>query len=108
MSNQELLLQNLTPGTYQICVTEKISSFQTCYNAEINEPLPLNVTSKINKSEKIISLKFEGVKKYFVNINGKKITIYENEKDFNLAKGLNIIEVIPHWIVKELIKNIYI
>ena len=93
MSNQELLIQNLTPGTYQICVMERISSFQTCYTTEINEPLPLNVTSKINKSNKIISLNFEGGKKYFVNINGKKFTTHENEKDFNLAKGLNIIEV---------------
>ncbi|MFL2611059.1 MAG: T9SS type A sorting domain-containing protein, partial [Flavobacteriaceae bacterium] len=93
MSNQELLLQNLIPATYQICVMEKISSFQTCYTAEISEPLPLNVTSKINKSNKIISLNFEGGKKYIVNINGKKFITYENEKDFNLAKGLNIIEV---------------
>ena len=93
MSNQELLLQNLTSGTYQICVMEKISSFQTCYTAEISEPLPLNVTSKIDKSNKIISLKFEGGKKYIVNINGKRFTTYKNQKDFNLAKGLNIIEV---------------
>ena len=93
MSNQELLIQNVTPGTYQICVMERISSFQTCYTTEINEPLPLNVTSKINKSNKIISLNFEGGKKYIVNINGKKFTTHENEKDFNLAKGLNIIEV---------------
>ena len=93
MSNQELLLQNLTYGTYLICVMEKISNFQTCYTAEISEPLPLNVTSKIDKSNKIISLKFEGGKKYIVNINGKRFTTYENQKDFNLAKGLNIIEV---------------
>ena len=93
MSNQELLIQNLTPGTYQICIMERISSFQTCYTTEINEPLPLNVTSKINKSNKIISLNFEGGKKYIVNINGKKFITKENEKDFNLAKGLNIIEV---------------
>ncbi len=93
MSNQELLIQNLTPGTYQICVMERISSFQTCYTTEINEPLPLNVTSKINKSNKIISLNFEGGEKYIVNINGKKFLTKENEKDFNLAKGLNIIEV---------------
>ena len=72
---------------------ERISSFQTCYTTEINEPLPLNVTSKINKINKIISLNFEGSKKYIVNINGKKFTTHENEKDFNLAKGLNIIEV---------------
>tara|TARA_B100001778_G_C18327278_1_gene511367 strand:+ start:71 stop:586 length:516 start_codon:yes stop_codon:yes gene_type:complete len=72
---------------------EKISSFQTCYTAEISEPLPLNVTSKIDKSNKIISLKFEGGKKYIVNINGKRFTTYENQKDFNIAKGLNIIEV---------------
>ena len=93
MSNQDLLLQNLIPGTYQICVMEKSSSFQTCYTAEISEPLPLNVTSKINKSNKIISLNLEGGKIYIVNVNGKKFITYENEKDFNLAKGLNIIEV---------------
>ena len=33
------------------------------------------------------------VKKYIVNINGKRFTTYENEKDFSLANGLNIIEV---------------
>ncbi|MDC3050857.1 M12 family metallo-peptidase [Bacteroidota bacterium] len=93
MINQELLIQNLSPGTYQICVMEKDSSFQTCYITEISEPPPLNVTSKFNRSNKILSLKFEGGKKYIVSINGKKITTYEKEKDFNLNDGLNIIQV---------------
>ena len=93
MFNQQLLIQNLSPGTYQICVTEKISSFQTCFTAEIKEPLPLNVTSKIDNLNRKISLNFEGGKKYIVNINGKIFTTYENEKDFNLKNGLNIIEV---------------
>ena len=71
----------------------KDSSFQTCYITEISEPPPLNVTSKFNRSNKILSLKFEGGKKYIVSINGKKITTYEKEKDFNLNDGLNIIKV---------------
>ena len=94
MFNQELLIQNLSPGTYQICVTEKISSFQTCFTAEIKEPLPLNVTSKIDNLNRKISLNFEGGKKYIVNINGKIFTTYENEKDYNLKNGLNVIKVV--------------
>jgi subtilisin-like proprotein convertase family protein len=94
MINQELLIQNLSPGTYQICVMEKVSSFQNCFTTVIDQPLPLNVTSKIDKSNKIVSLKFEGGKKYIVDINGKKTSTYENVKDFNLNNGLNIIKVI--------------
>ena len=60
MFNQELLIQNLSPGKYQICVTEKISSFQTCFTTEIKEPLPLNVTSKIDNLNRKISLILKG------------------------------------------------
>jgi hypothetical protein len=73
---------------------EKVSSFQNCFTTVIDQPLPLNVTSKIDKSNKIVSLKFEGGKKYIVDINGKKTSTYENVKDFNLINGLNIIKVI--------------
>ena len=94
MFNQELLIQNLSPGTYQICVMEKVSSFQNCFTTVIDQPLPFNVTSKIDKSNKTVSLKFEGGKKYIIDINGKKISTYENAKDFDLNNGLNIIKVI--------------
>ena len=60
----------------------------------IDQPLPFNVTSKIDKSNKTVSLKFEGGKKYIIDINGKKISTYENAKDFDLNNGLNIIKVI--------------
>ena len=93
MFNQELLIQNLSPGTYQICVMEKVSSFQNCFTTVIDQPLPFNVTSKFDRSNKILSLKFEGGKKYIIDINGKKISTYENAKDFDLNNGLNIIKV---------------
>ena len=54
MSNQELLIQNLTPGTYQICVMERISSFQTCYTTEINEPLPVSYTHLTLPTKRIV------------------------------------------------------
>ncbi|MEL4306618.1 reprolysin-like metallopeptidase [Joostella sp. CR20] len=84
---------NLSAGSYQLCFTTDASStYQQCFDVQINEPEPLNVIA--NKSNKnSVSLNLSGSDVYLIELNG---ILQKTNRDFvelNLKKGINALKV---------------
>ncbi|WP_084158163.1 discoidin domain-containing protein [Gaetbulibacter saemankumensis] len=92
--NQQLTIDNLSAGVYQLCITvENESSFQRCYDITVKEPLDLAVLAKYNtKSQKLDLSLFNG-NVYNISLNGETINTSESKVSLNLKSGINLIRV---------------
>ena len=91
-----LKLTELSSGEYEICVTTiEETEFKTCFLAKINEPKELEVSSVLNREDKILSLSLNGASTYYITLNDKKMTVNSSGiHQFKLNEELNLIEVI--------------
>ncbi len=91
-----LKLTGLSFGEYEICVTTiEETEFKTCFLAKINEPKELEVSSFLNREDKILSLSLNGASTYYITLNDKKMTVNSSGiHQFKLNEEVNLIEVI--------------
>jgi len=89
-----LIIENLSPGKYSICITSNsFSNFKYCYETIINEP-KLNVQSFLNVNDRILNLKLSGSNNYIVSINDN-VFYYKKSGNYklNLSKKINYLKV---------------
>ena len=84
----------LIAGSYEVCITvDGNDLYQQCYTVQVEEPEPLSASSKVNYSDKSVSLSLSGSKEYIVSVNGKERVTDEAEVTLDLEPGMNYIEV---------------
>lgn len=89
-----LTVNNLSSGVYTITITiPEFPDYEVNFTLELTQPETLSVASKVDKTAKKVSLKLSGSTVYYINLNGIKSTIYQNEVELPLLEGANIIEV---------------
>ena len=89
-----LIIENLSPGKYSICITSNsFSNYKYCYETTINEP-ELNVQSFLNVNDRILNLNLSGSNNYIVSINDN-VFYYKNSGNYklNLSKKINYLKV---------------
>ena len=64
-----------------------------CYTVTIEEPLPLQVSSKLNEDLNGLDLEVSGPSSYQVELNGEKFTSFDTRLSLKLNKGLNRIKI---------------
>ncbi|MDB4609370.1 thrombospondin type 3 repeat-containing protein, partial [Flavobacteriaceae bacterium] len=89
-------LDNLSQGSYSICVTVDgvdASEFERCFDVTINEPQPLSVYASSNKSDNTVSYKLSGGESYSITHNGITEQTTASEYTLCLDKGVNTVSI---------------
>lgn len=89
-------IENLQAGSYSLCLTiDGIpeNKLKRCYDLLITEPSDLSVSSKVDTSNKSISLKLENGDKYYINLNGNELVTSDSEITLQLVKGSNSLKI---------------
>ncbi|WP_224490086.1 ELWxxDGT repeat protein [Robertkochia flava] len=87
-------INDLAPGIYNLCITANLYNTSFCYQFEIKEPEPLQVSSKTESSSKKVSLDIQGgTLPYTISMNGVVVTeTYRGKVDISASNG-DLIEV---------------
>ena len=96
LSSSNWSLDNLSQGSYSICVTVdgvNASEFERCFDVTINEPQPLSVYSTSNKSDQTVSYKLNGGQNYSITHNGITKQTTASEYTVCLDKGVNTVSI---------------
>ncbi|HUH47663.1 MAG TPA: alpha-amylase family glycosyl hydrolase, partial [Arenibacter sp.] len=89
-----LRIENLEAGRYKLCFgVDGQASYKQCFDIEVDEPEDLSVISKIDRSEKSVSLSLKGGAIYFVTLNGTTSETGEQDLILQLKSGMNSIRV---------------
>ncbi|GGW48049.1 hypothetical protein GCM10007383_35160 [Arenibacter certesii] len=91
------LLQDLLAGTYEICIlgTDGDKTYEEyCFEAIVNEPHPLNVSTKLTADRNQVLLSLEGAEEYIIELNGILTTTISPEVLLALNKGINHLKVL--------------
>lgn len=87
-------IQNLTSGTYSVCITiEGNTSFQKCFTINVNEPKDLNVYADVKTEQKILMLSLSGAKRYNIELNGVIYQTSESKFELKLESVVNKLKV---------------
>lgn len=94
-TSSPLHVENLSAGTYQICITiDGISYYNKCFTAVVSEPEDLSVLSKVNTKSKTVSLSLSGASLYSIELNSKKYFTTKSKITLNLdSNKKNILKV---------------
>jgi hypothetical protein len=85
---------NLTPGTYQVCVTvDGNSDYKQCFTAVVTEPKDIKLFSVIQQNSDQAVLALEGADKYYIRLNGIEQVTTNNQVTLALNNGVNHITV---------------
>ncbi|MFI2743009.1 reprolysin-like metallopeptidase [Zhouia sp. PK063] len=84
---------NLSAGSYELCITVNGETYEQCYDLQITEPADLSVQSYVNEEDQTLTLGLEGSDSYNVTLNGITTQTSSETLALNLKKGLNVIEV---------------
>jgi len=89
-----LIIDNLSPGIYLICVTsDSFPNYNSCYETIIDEP-DLIVQSFINVDDKVLNLNLLGSNNYIISLNNKVFNFEESGNyKFDLSKKINYLKV---------------
>ncbi|QJD95232.1 T9SS type A sorting domain-containing protein [Mucilaginibacter robiniae] len=92
--NTDLSIDKLSPGTYNVCITNAaLNAYQQCFNLTITEPKDLTVYSTVNKLTNTINLILNGSSSYTVQLNGTVYRTSNSSLTLPLDKGNNKISV---------------
>ncbi len=93
--NTPLSIDNLSAGTYTICITiEDAPNYEQCFTIKISEPENLNVFSKLSDTKDAVSLDLSGAQSYNIYLNGKLTSTHKNNISLDLeAGGFNVLKV---------------
>ena len=89
-----LIIENLSPGKYSICITSNsFTTYISCYETLIVEP-ELNVQSFLNLNDRVLNLNLSGSNNYIVTLNDD-VYYYKNSGDYklDLSKKINYLKV---------------
>ncbi|MGY5355618.1 LamG-like jellyroll fold domain-containing protein [Wenyingzhuangia sp. IMCC45467] len=91
-TNKKLVIKDLAPGTYDVCLISQVDDFEQCYIVEILASSP--ITGKFSNSGNKIHVEVSsGTAPYLVKVNGNK-QLETFEKDFNVTvKNGDLLEV---------------
>ena len=90
----ELSIDNLSVGTYEICISVVgESDYQQCYSVLVSSPEPLEVFAAQTLSGERVDFQVQGSERYFVNLNDKVKIAHSNATHVLLEKGLNHVRI---------------
>ncbi|MEO0572731.1 MAG: T9SS type A sorting domain-containing protein [Bacteroidota bacterium] len=91
---QDLLLNNLASGSYELCITiAGQDGYELCFDLTVEEPEPLSASSKVAPDGKAITLNMVGSSTYFIELNGESFRTNESSITLPLNKVENTISV---------------
>ena len=84
----------LSQGDYRLCITIKDQTdYQKCFDLKITEPLPLEIYAELNVPNRMVTLKLDGGKQYFIAVNNTVYTTNKDEIRVSLNQKRNVITV---------------
>ena len=95
-SSENLSLNELSQGTYNICITVdgiEASEFERCYSVTLQEPDALSVYGKLGSSGKSVHYELEGGDVYTIIHNGESFQTNKSSVDITLEEGINHIRI---------------
>ena len=96
VSSNQWSLNNLSAGTYSICITVDgftAEDFERCYNVTIAPPAALNVLSQKKQQSEVVTYKLSGGSVYNIYHNGKTIQTDKESYDLKLDPGVNNVKI---------------
>lgn len=85
---------NLTAGIYTICFRiPDQPNFERCSTLSISQPEVLEVQTQMGPWNTFLNIQLSGAHKYRLRWNGQTIETTQQQLDFPLKKGLNILQV---------------
>jgi len=96
VSSNQWSLNNLSAGSYEICITVEgytAEDFERCYNVTITPPAALSVLSQTKKEGKVVNYKLSGGSVYNIYHNGKTIQTDKESYDLTLDPGVNNVKI---------------
>nr|WP_299344181.1 thrombospondin type 3 repeat-containing protein [Allomuricauda sp.] len=85
---------DLAAGSYVLCLTvDSEPDFERCFDINISEPEPLDVTAKVSSLDDKVTLSLKGASAYTVEVNGEIFRTSQSEITLPLNKVENTILV---------------
>ncbi len=92
--NSEINFQNLSAGTYTMCITiDSQPGYEQCFTIIVIEPDELIVNANRASNSFDLNLSLDGGEVYYININDETIITEQNEILLQLTYGINHISV---------------
>lgn len=89
-----VVFSELNQGNYTLCITIRNQpDYQKCFDVRIIEPKPLELYAELNAADKMVTLKLDGGKQYFINVNNKIYTTDKQQIQVPLNQKRNILTV---------------
>ncbi|WP_224490088.1 T9SS type A sorting domain-containing protein [Robertkochia flava] len=93
--SNELILKNMAPGSYQVCITAaELVSDTLCYNVEIAPTAQVSFKTQMDETSEKLQVELQGGEMYIINFNDRIFTTSETYLELSLKKGINTLEVI--------------
>ena len=85
----------LAADNYTVCITiDTEPDYEICFNANITEPAPLNVATRVNNLDNTLSVELSGSTSYTVDFNGQRFTTNEQTLILQLVENqLNVLNI---------------
>ena len=90
--NDELLIENLAPGTYDLCITYTAQSFEQCFILELGESANISGKSSIVNGKVAIEIN-QGTAPYSAMVNGKPVLQTSSKTFFLDAEEGDSVEI---------------
>ncbi|NJB69948.1 surface protein [Saonia flava] len=82
-----LVVSDLVPGAYDICITVPSQAFEQCYALELTEAADISGKSTVENGKMAITME-QGTAPYYVSVNGEKIMeTYLKEISVDVQQG---------------------
>ncbi|AYL95749.1 MBG domain-containing protein [Mucilaginibacter celer] len=90
----KLVLADLAPGSYNICITAaEQPNYQQCFTSVITEPADLSVYSSITPGTTQLLLSMQGAQTYNISLNDQLVTTSNSQITLKLQPGTNTLKV---------------
>lgn len=90
----DLNIDNLSPGTYNVCVSDAaLPGQKRCFDLTIAEPKDLSVYAAVVKNTSLLNISLAGGNQYQVTLNGRIYSTRNNSITLELTRGSNKLEV---------------
>ncbi|WP_298515877.1 T9SS type A sorting domain-containing protein [uncultured Kordia sp.] len=95
---EDLLIENLDAGTYELCFSISAENYEQCFTVIIGDPAELNANSALSRSNEY-TIDLIGATNYSIFINGEEHTIIAPDENTTvtftkqLTKPVNTVEV---------------
>jgi len=101
-----LLISNLSPGNYSVCISVAGEIYSQCYQLSVTEPKDLSVYSTINKTLNTLNLQLNGGSSYNIVLNNVTYNTTQTDVTLPLTAGINKLTVTTDRICQGYIEKI--